>query len=95
MYGADGYAVKELLKLATVLNNATNIATVDKDGGDEEGIHLNSSKFQENVKSIRGLSTELTEIGSSLFDLLDKELDLSVSSYRIKPNNHRKSVKRL
>ncbi|KAL0490268.1 clusterin-associated protein [Acrasis kona] len=75
LYGADGYAVKELLKIAVVLKDATKIATVNKEVEDET-TSANRDRFQDNVKNIRSLATELTETGTELHNLLEEELTL-------------------
>ncbi|KAL9645550.1 hypothetical protein ABK040_000614 [Willaertia magna] len=79
LYQADGFAVKELLKLAKVVNDATTMAKDAQEGEDQEAIslqQLNSSKFQLNVKQIRSMATELTEVGAEIHELLGKELEL-------------------
>ncbi|KAG2374289.1 hypothetical protein C9374_010859 [Naegleria lovaniensis] len=79
LYQADGYAVKEMLKLAKLLNDATELARSVEDSEDYESAtlqQLNSSKFQLNVKQIRSIATELTELGAELHDLLGKEMEL-------------------
>ncbi|EFC48898.1 hypothetical protein NAEGRDRAFT_62998 [Naegleria gruberi] len=79
LYQADGYAVKELLKLAKLLNDATILAKSVEESDDYETAslqQLNSSKFQLNVKQIRSIATELTELGAELHELLGKELEL-------------------
>jgi len=79
LYQADGYAVKELLKIAKLLNDATNIAKGAEEGDEYETAslqQLNSSKFQLNVKQIRTIASELTDIGAEVHELLGKELEL-------------------
>jgi clusterin-associated protein 1 len=80
LYRADGRAVKELLKLATVLNASTKASLEDMNqsvsaimlgGGDE----TEPIKGQD-VKSARLLASEITERGAKLFDLLGGEVEL-------------------
>ena len=42
-----------------------------------------SGKFMDNVRAIRSLATELTEMGSELYDSLNQELEL-----RVRINEH-------
>lgn len=76
LYYADGRAVQELLKLATVLYDAQNAVsrqTID-DGSDENlGLH---SKLSD-VLGARSMCSEVVETGAGLFDLLQKEPDSS------------------
>jgi len=82
LYSADGYAVKELLKVTTVLYNAMKSNSVD-------GQDLNSSTDDDNdmlaydissrigeLKEARRLASEITSKGAGLYDLLGKEVDL-------------------
>lgn len=79
LYQADGYAVKELLKVTTVLYNAMKTKRLDKgDDAEEE-----SSKFKfdlgskiSDLKAARQLASEITSKGATVFDLLGKEVDL-------------------
>jgi clusterin-associated protein 1 len=80
LYRADGRAVKELLKLATVLNASNKAGEEDLIksvsaqllGGDQE---TEAMKGQD-IKSARLLASEITERGAKLFDLLDGEVEL-------------------
>ncbi|XP_071106573.1 clusterin-associated protein 1-like [Haliotis cracherodii] len=79
LYGADGYAVKELLKATSVLYNAmkTNVAQ-SLENPDEDSSHISfdvSSKISD-LKEARRLASEITSKGASLYDLLGKEVDL-------------------
>ncbi|GBG89278.1 hypothetical protein CBR_g48987 [Chara braunii] len=72
IYAADGHAVKELLKIATVLYQATIQAEKEEDEGNE--VALNSNTLD--MKLIRSLVSEITQCGASLYDILEKEPDL-------------------
>ena len=72
LYGADGYAVQEILKVATVLYKAYTSAPAEEDGG--QGFQL-PSKLS-NLKSHKAIANEITEIGAKLFDSLSKEDEL-------------------
>lgn len=86
LYGADGYAVKELLKVASLLNQAHTMAGIETVivAEDTQTKQMSSSKFLDNVKMIRNITTELTENGATLYDLLEKETDLRVCSISVK-----------
>ncbi|WAQ96728.1 CLUA1-like protein [Mya arenaria] len=80
LYQADGYAVKELLKVTSVLYNAmkTNITENDDSTGDDENTSITfdiSSRISE-LKEARRLASEITSKGAGLYDLLGKEVDL-------------------
>ncbi|XP_067859718.1 clusterin-associated protein 1 homolog isoform X1 [Heptranchias perlo] len=79
LYQADGYAVKELLKITTVLYNAMKTKRMDRSEDAEE----DSSKFKfdlgskiADLKTARQLASEITSKGATVFDLLGKEVDL-------------------
>lgn len=73
LYGADGYAVKELLKLAMVLYDAQKSVNEKGDFSTDENFGL-SSKLSD-LKSTRSLCSQIVETGAGLFDLLQKESD--------------------
>uniref|UniRef100_A0A8C4V0Y4 Clusterin associated protein 1 n=1 Tax=Falco tinnunculus TaxID=100819 RepID=A0A8C4V0Y4_FALTI len=79
LYQADGYAVKELLKVTSVLYGAMNTKGVERADVSEE----DSSKFKfdlgskiADLKAARQLASEITSKGASLYDLLGKEVEL-------------------
>ncbi|XP_069761445.1 clusterin-associated protein 1 homolog isoform X3 [Narcine bancroftii] len=79
LYQADGYAVKQLLKVTTVLYNAMKTKHMDRNNDAEE----ESSKFKfdlgskiSDLKAARQLASEITTKGAIVFDLLGKEVDL-------------------
>jgi len=73
LYGADGYAVKELLKLAMVLYDAQKSVNDKSEFSTDESFGL-SSKLSD-LKSTRSLCSQIVETGAGLFDLLQKEAD--------------------
>jgi clusterin-associated protein 1 len=73
LYGADGYAVKELLKLAMVLYDAQKSVNEKSEINTDENFGL-SSKLSD-LKSTRSLCSQIVETGAGLFDLLQKEAD--------------------
>lgn len=79
LYQADGYAVKELLKITTLLYEAQSRSTEkailmgdNLDGGKNFDI---SDRINE-LKSTRQLASQLTINGATLFDLLGREVEL-------------------
>ncbi|NP_001405947.1 clusterin-associated protein 1 isoform 2 [Mus musculus] len=79
LYQADGYAVKELLKITSVLYNAMKTKGMEGSNVGEEDI----SKFKfdlgskiADLKAARQLASEITAKGASLYDLLGKEVEL-------------------
>lgn len=76
LYGADGYAVKELLKLAMVLYDAQKSVNENSEFGTDESFGL-SSKLSD-LKSTRSLCSQIVETGAGLFDLLQREADTRV-----------------
>mmetsp|Transcript_40394 Transcript_40394/g.53173 ORF Transcript_40394/g.53173 Transcript_40394/m.53173 type:complete len:446 (-) Transcript_40394:285-1622(-) len=74
LYSADGYAVKELLKLATLLYSASKVQAAIEAG--DEGEELDSSPLNaqlQNIKEARTLAGEITDKGAKLYDLLGNE----------------------
>lgn len=79
LYQADGYAVKELLKITSVLYSAMRTKGMESsETGDEDSSKFKfdlGSKITE-LKAARQLASEITSKGASLYDLLGKEVDL-------------------
>ncbi|KAK0047074.1 clusterin-associated protein 1-like isoform X1 [Biomphalaria pfeifferi] len=79
LYGADGYAVKEMLKVTNVLYNATksNVAgKLESGAGDVSSVAFDVSSRINELKEARRLASEITVKGAQLYDLLGKEVDL-------------------
>ncbi|XP_023195005.1 clusterin-associated protein 1 [Xiphophorus maculatus] len=79
LYQADGYAVKEMLKITSVLYNA--MKTKQMALGDAVEEDSNKFKFDlgsriSELKAARQLASEITSRGASLYDLLGKEAEL-------------------
>jgi len=76
LYGADGFAVKELLRLSTVLYDAQrSVGESAPDGSlDGESFTLNSKLHD--LKSTRSLCSTIVETGAGLFELLQKEVEI-------------------
>lgn len=76
LYGADGYAAKELLRLATVLYDAQRSVTFDVKGDADDGGDFGLTSKLSDLKSTRSLCSSIIETGAGLFDLLEKEKDV-------------------
>uniref|UniRef100_A0A3B1K155 Clusterin associated protein 1 n=1 Tax=Astyanax mexicanus TaxID=7994 RepID=A0A3B1K155_ASTMX len=83
LYQADGYAVKEMLKITSVLYNAMK---TKQNADDDQNLDEGSSKFKfdlgskiADLKAARQLGSEITAMGASLYDLLGHEEDLRES----------------
>ncbi|RLV89523.1 hypothetical protein DV515_00014845 [Chloebia gouldiae] len=79
LYQADGHAVKELLKVTSVLYGAMNTQGGERAQLPEE----DSAKFKfdlgskiADLKAARQLASEITSKGAVLYDLLGKEVEL-------------------
>lgn len=78
LYQADGYAVKEMLKITTMLYDAQNSCSIEKNRSDNNQSVVNfdiSDKINE-LKTTRQLASQLTINGATLFDLLGREMEL-------------------
>merc|ERR1719230_1023011 len=73
LYAADGRAVKELLKIAQVLYNASR---ANKTAFDADADTSSVPSQLTNIKGARALASDITELGYRLFDLLGKEKDV-------------------
>ncbi|XP_044734194.1 clusterin-associated protein 1 [Chrysoperla carnea] len=82
LYGADGHAVRELLKIATLLYDALN--ATDQNNKDEENsiekLYDINDKVNE-LKVTRQLASEITSNGAILHELLGKEVDLQAQRH--------------
>lgn len=78
LYAADGYAVKELLKVANLLYTAQKMHESNTSNELESKVKevMPHQKWLQKAKDARKLSSEITEVGASLHDLLSKEQDL-------------------
>jgi len=74
LYEANGYAVKELLKVSTMMYKAMqssgDMCAEEDDIGATTGMDFNTTSKLNNLKAARALATEITESGAKLFDLL-------------------------
>ncbi|CAK1595711.1 unnamed protein product [Parnassius mnemosyne] len=73
LYGADGWAVRELLKVATYLRAALESPPPDDLRADTGTLSYDVSSRIGEIKQARSLATEITAQGAFLYDLLAKE----------------------
>ncbi|KAJ7390189.1 Clusterin-associated protein 1 [Desmophyllum pertusum] len=78
MYGADGYAVKELLKVTSVLYSAmkTNAGSEAAEESNVSSLTFDISSRISDLKASRQLASEITSRGAALYDLLGREVEL-------------------
>lgn len=79
LYQADGYAVKEMLKITSVLYSAMKtkqMALGDRVEEENSKFKFDLSSRISDLKAARQLASEVTLKGASLYDLLGKEVDL-------------------
>ncbi|KAG2497345.1 hypothetical protein HYH03_004506 [Edaphochlamys debaryana] len=76
LYAADGNAVKELLKLATLLYKATSKAADNDDQDAGEAIDVANALKGFNPKEIKASASEIIKAGAALYDALGQEPEL-------------------
>ncbi|KYN37233.1 Clusterin-associated protein 1 [Trachymyrmex septentrionalis] len=78
LYQADGYAVKEMLKIATLLYDAQNCSNIEQNqsSNNQNAVNFDISDKINELKTTRQLASQLTINGAALFDLLGREVEL-------------------
>eukprot|EP00929_Paragymnodinium_shiwhaense_P024579 TRINITY_DN1507_c0_g2_i1.p1 TRINITY_DN1507_c0_g2~~TRINITY_DN1507_c0_g2_i1.p1 ORF type:complete len:447 (+),score=151.93 TRINITY_DN1507_c0_g2_i1:172-1512(+) len=76
LYGADGYAVKELLRLAQVLYDAQRTVATETGFVEDEGKDFGLNARLSDLKSTRSMCSAIVETGAGLYESLLKEGDL-------------------
>ena len=77
LYEASGHAVKEMLKIATMMSKAQKTTEVyDDDDTNTQMMDFNTSSKLHNLNAARQLANEIAESGSKLFDMLGNERQL-------------------
>lgn len=76
LYEAQGFAVKEMLKIATMMFKAVQSSDQIDDDDTVQMMDFNTSSKLQNLKAARQLATEITESGAKLFDMLGHEKEL-------------------
>ncbi|XP_074027492.1 clusterin associated protein 1 isoform X2 [Leptinotarsa decemlineata] len=87
LYQADGYAIKDLLKITSILHEAllSNLDQSDDEKFDDSNLDLRDFDITDKINELkfsRQLASEITSTGANLFDLLGKEVDLKVARQR-------------
>ncbi|XP_072931586.1 clusterin-associated protein 1 isoform X2 [Epargyreus clarus] len=75
IYGADGWAVRELLKVANLLRAALASPAADDQQIDASPLVYDVSNRIGEIKQARALATDITAQGAFLYDLLAKEAE--------------------
>jgi clusterin-associated protein 1 len=78
LYGADGYAIKELLKIANLLHQAATTTPENIESIGSMTISSDLAGRLSRIKLCRSLASELVEKGALLYDHLGQELALRV-----------------
>lgn len=79
LYEAQGQAVKEMLKIATMMNKAMqSTETIDEDDNNTNMMDFNTSAKLHNLKAARQLASEIADSGAKLFDMLGQERELKI-----------------
>lgn len=102
LYQADGFAVRELLKIASVLYKASMADALHEDGaggdvggelgdgamaaGDSTEVNLGAAANVD-VSVARALASEITQLGVSLFDSLEREGEIRAERERAVSRN--------
>lgn len=78
LYQADGYAVKEMLKMTVLLYEAQSSGGVEQNrpGSNQNALNFDISDKINELKTTRQLASQLTINGATLFDLLGREVEL-------------------
>ncbi|KXS20296.1 hypothetical protein M427DRAFT_94580, partial [Gonapodya prolifera JEL478] len=73
LYAADGYAVKEIMKVASVLYDAISL---ESGNSETSSFHRDIRSNMESLKTCRSLASMISEKGTQLCNLLEREADL-------------------
>ena len=85
LYAADGYAVRELLKIANMLRDATTKAEGREDAVAVESLDLDRKNLD--PKQVREHATDITRCGAFLYDVLQNEIQSRDLRYRAVNSN--------
>ncbi|XP_032676888.1 clusterin-associated protein 1 [Odontomachus brunneus] len=79
LYQADGYAVKEMLKMTVLLYEAQSSSSgveQSRPSSNQSAVNFDISDKINELKTTRQLASQLTINGATLFDLLGREVEL-------------------
>ena len=85
LYAADGYAVRELLKIANMLRDATTKVEGREDAVAVESLDLDRKNLD--PKQVREHATDITRCGAFLYDVLQNEIQSRDLRYRAVNSN--------
>mmetsp|Transcript_8636 Transcript_8636/g.28439 ORF Transcript_8636/g.28439 Transcript_8636/m.28439 type:complete len:418 (-) Transcript_8636:367-1620(-) len=87
LYQANGYAVKELLKIATLLYEAHSSATNEEDA-DSISFDIGPGHKFADLKATRAITADITKYGARLYELLENHAEAKESAARALGQNH-------
>merc|ERR1719446_1032554 len=91
IYQANGFAVRELLKVATLLHEAhrnANPSSVEESGETAPHFEVGPGHKFADVKTNRAISADITKFGASLYQLLESHADAKEVTARALGKNH-------
>ena len=90
LYASNGFAVRELLKVATLLHDAYKNASAEEGEGQEEAMSVDigpGHKFAD-MKLTRSLSQDITKYGARLYELLGNHADAKEAAAKALGKNY-------
>merc|ERR1719316_2190827 len=89
LYASNGFAVRELLKLATLLHDAHRNASLDQEEAEETmSVDIGPGHKFTDIKLTRTLSQDITKYGSRLYELLGTHAEAKEMAARALGRNH-------
>ena len=89
LYASNGFAVRELLKVATLLHDAHKNASLDQEEAEEAmSVDIGPGHKFTDIKLTRTLSQDITKYGSRLYELLGTHAEAKETAARALGRNH-------
>eukprot|EP00316_Scyphosphaera_apsteinii_P011808 CAMPEP_0119321744 /NCGR_PEP_ID=MMETSP1333-20130426/56313_1 /TAXON_ID=418940 /ORGANISM="Scyphosphaera apsteinii, Strain RCC1455" /LENGTH=429 /DNA_ID=CAMNT_0007328787 /DNA_START=94 /DNA_END=1383 /DNA_ORIENTATION=+ len=89
LYQANGFAVRELLKVATMLHDAhRNASTETDESQDNMSFDLGPGHKFSDLKTTRAVSGDITKYGSRLYELLGNHMETKETTAKALGRNH-------
>jgi len=89
LYQANGFAVRELLKVATLMHDAHRGASADQDDSQEAvSFELGPGHKFADLKATRAISGDITKYGSRLYELLGTHAETKETMSKALGKNH-------
>jgi len=82
LYASNGFAVRELLKIATLLHDAHRTAGEEQEEGSDEVVDIGPGHKFSDIKLTRSLATDITNTGARLDELLGTHAEAKESAAR-------------